>query len=185
MNLKVLALVSILILSIINLQAQESADNKTTTIGFELDAFPYISGGYYGSMWIGHNKMRYRGVIANVNTPDFILPDGFTNNEVQAYAAIADYFFQPGFKAWWIGAGLEYWKCTIQTDQQLSTGNYNQTIFTIGGGYVWKFYKNFYINPWVAAHARIGGETKVQVDGKEFNPANFIPEASLKIGWHF
>ena len=158
---------------------------KNTAIGFEVDALPYITGGYYGSVWVGHNKMRYRAIVTSIITPEFFLEDGFTNNKITAYTFITDYFFKPDFQKWWLGAGLEYWKGQIQTDAKLSTAKYNNAVFTVGGGYVWKFYKNFYVNPWAAGHVRIAGDNKVMVDGKQFKPPLFIPEVSLKIGWHF
>jgi hypothetical protein len=158
---------------------------KSTTIGAELDALPYITGGYYGSIWVGHNHFRYRAVIAKTEVPGFYVEDGFTNNEVQAYAAIVDYFFKPEFKGWWIGTGLEYWDSSIQTDAKLETAKYNNTVFTLGGGYVWKFYNNFYLNPWVAGHLRIAGDKDVSVDTSTFETPLFTPEFSLKLGWHF
>ncbi|MEK6155322.1 hypothetical protein WIW50_18785 [Flavobacteriaceae bacterium 3-367] len=164
------------------------ADNqstKNTTVGFELDAVPYIFKGYYGSVWVGHNHLRYRAVITKIETPDFVLEDGFTNNEMKVYATIVDYFFKPDFEGWWIGPGLEYWDATIQTDAKLETAEYNNIIFTLGGGYVWKFYKNFYLNPWVAGHLRIGGDKDVMVDQSTFETKLIIPEISVKLGWHF
>ena len=49
-----------------------------------------------------------------------MLEDGFTENKIHAYTLITDYFFQPGFQKWWVGAGFEYWKGQIQTDAKLS-----------------------------------------------------------------
>ena len=158
---------------------------RNTKVGFELDALPYITGGYYGSVWAGKKHFRYRAVITKIETPDFILDDGFTNNDIKVFAAIVDYFFKPEFEGWWLGTGLEYWDATIQTDAQINTAEYNNTVFTIGGGYVWKFYKNFYLNPWLAGHLRIGGDKEVLIDGSTFQPKLVIPEISLKLGWHF
>ncbi|WP_420399643.1 hypothetical protein [Flagellimonas sp.] len=158
---------------------------KKTTVGFELDAVPYLFEGYYGSVWVGHDHFRYRAVITKIETPSFILEDGFTNNEMKVYAAIVDYFFKPGFEGWWIGPGLEYWDATIQTDAKLETAAYNNTIFTLGGGYVWKFHKNFYLNPWAAVHLRIAGDKEVRVDQSLYETPLLIPEISLKLGWHF
>lgn len=129
--------------------------------------------------------MRYRAIVTKITTPDFFLKDGFRNNEIQSYTAIADYFFKPEFKKWWVGAGLEYWKGSIQTDAKLLTAKYSNTIITAGTGYVWKFYKNSYINPWAALHASVAGESNVRVDDREFTPPAITPEISLKIGWHF
>ncbi len=144
-------LFSFLLLTIAHGQDTDEQAARTTA-GFELDAAPYLFNGYYASFWVGHDHFRYRAVITKIETPGFILEDGFTNNEMNVYAAIVDYFFKPGFEGWWIGPGLEYWDATIQTDAKLETAAYNNTIFTLGGGYVWKFHKNFYLNPWAAVH---------------------------------
>lgn len=156
-----------------------------TTVGFEVDALPFLTGGYYGSIWLGHNHFRYRAIITKATTPDFFLPKGFTNNKLMVYTVIADYFFAPHFEKWWIGAGAELWQEKIQTDAKRQTTSFTSTIATVGGGYVWKFYRNFYLNPWAGLHLRLGGTNQVIVDEKIFKPALLTPEASIKLGWHF
>lgn len=184
--MKTALVVSLLLLSVpAKSQEKNSSTGKPTTVGFELDALPYITRGYYASLWMGHNHMRYRAIITEVTTPDFFLEDGFTNNKIHVYAAIADYFFSESFEKWWAGAGVEYWKGQIQTNESPVTEKYNNTVITIGTGYVWKFYRNFYLNPWAAIHVRVAGEKSVKVYGEEFNPSALTPEISLKIGWHF
>lgn len=168
----------------ITISAQEKNDRKVT-VGYEIDALPFITGGYYGSMWLGSNHIRGRAVIAEAKIPSFLLDEGFIDNRIKAYALLADYFFNPGFESWWAGAGFEYWKGRIGTDAGINTEKYEQLMFTAGGGYVWKFHKTFYLNPWAGIHARIAGDNKVFVDEKEFKPAPVIPEVSVKVGWHF
>jgi hypothetical protein len=163
----------------------QSDSITTTTLGFELDALPYITGGYYASIWVGHKHFRYRAVVTKASTPDFFLEDGFTNNDLMVYAVIADYFFKPNFEKWWLGIGMEVWDEKIQTDAKMQTTAFTNTIATLGAGYVWKFYRNFYLNPWAAGHVRVGGNKNVKVDNKTFKPTLFTPEASLKLGWHF
>ncbi len=170
---------------IFNMVSAQQSKLQNTTVGFEVDVLPYITGGYYGSAWVGHKHIRYRAIVTKVTTPEFYLKDGFINNKIQAYTLIADYFFKPNFEKWWVGAGLEYWNGKIQTDAKISTAKYNNKIFTLGGGYVWKFYKNLYLNPWAAGHLRIAGNSKVFVDSKDYKPPIFTPEISLKVGWHF
>ena len=163
----------------------QTQPTHNSTVGFEVDLLPYLSGGYYGSVWVGHNHMRFRAVITQITSPDFIVESGFTNNRIQAYTAIVDYFFRPNYEKWWIGSGFEYWKQSIQTDAQTSTAYFDNTIFTLGGGYVWKIYKNFYLNPWAGIHIRIGGPGNVPIDGEEYKVPELTPEISVKIGWHF
>ncbi len=178
-------LVAFLVFSSVMANAQRSESTSSISIGVEADILPYITGGYYGSLWASKNHFRYRAVVTNVTTPDFMIKDGFTGNSMMVYAGLVDYFFENSPEKWWVGSGLEYWDAEIKTSQKLSTATFSQVMFTLGGGYIWKLYKNLYINPWAAAHLRLAGDKAVMVDGKEFKPSPFIPEASLKIGWYF
>jgi hypothetical protein len=155
------------------------------TIGTELDLLPYISGGYYVSLWYGKDHLRYRGVYARTNVPSFAVPDGFSNHELWAAAFIVDYFFKENFEGWWVAAGYEYWDSQIQTESGSHKLFYNNNIMTVGGGYVWKFADNFYLNPWAAGHILITGTGPFQMGDQTYTPSLFTPELSLKVGWHF
>ena len=161
----------------------QSVKKSKLNAGLEVDVLPYLTGGYYGSIWLSHNHLRYRAVLTQVTTPEFMLDEGFTNNDIKVYAVIADYFFKPEVDKFWVGMGVEYWKASIQTDLKGDQGRYNNTMFTLGGGYVWNLGKHLYLNPWVAIHLRIAGDSEVAVDEKIFKPAAVVPEGSLKIGW--
>jgi len=168
--------------------AQYSQDDSPVTrktVGFELDALPYATGGYYGSAWYGLDRLRFRTVVAKINTPSFALEDGYEDNWINAYVLLVDYFFDKNFRGFWVGAGFEYWDNEIEHEQETVTASYDNTIFTVGGGYVWKFHGNFYLNPWIAGHFIIAGDSDVQVGSRIFNPKGFTPEGSIKIGWHF
>lgn len=168
-----------------SLWGQNNKKSAAISIGTEIDALPYLTGGYYGSAWISKNHLRYRAVVTQITTPDFALQDGFTHNKMKVYALIADYFFKPRVDQWWIGAGVEYWDAEIQTDAKLEVAPYQNYVFTLGVGYVWKFYRNFYLNPWAAVHMRVGGDERVAVDDAIFKPTFLTLEGSLKIGWYF
>lgn len=183
--MKFICLLGLTLLTCSLYSQEKAASRRSVTIGIEADALPYITGGYYGSVWLGQKHVRYRAIVTKLTTPGFLVEDGFTNNRIQSYTGIVDYFFKPDFKKWWIGAGLEYWKGSIQTDAKISRATYNQTILTLGTGYVWKVYRNFYLNPWAAVHARISGDRHVTVDNQEFEPSKVTPEVSVKVGWHF
>lgn len=158
---------------------------KPATVGFELDVLPYATGGYYGSAWVGRGRIRVRPVVASTSLPDFFVEDGFRNAEVDAYAVIVDYFFRDGFRGFWVGAGAEYWENRVENEADGGTAEWNNTVATVGGGYVWKFAGNFYVNPWVAGHLVVGGPTSVTAGGATYSPKRFTPEASVKLGWHF
>ena len=164
---------------------QEKYERKAT-VGFEIDALPYFTGGYYGSAWLGfyNAKLRLRPVIAKSNIPDFILDEPYERNTIQVYALVVDYFFKKDFKGFWAGTGMEFWDGEIENNHA-ETSTYYSWIYTLGGGYVWKFWKNMYLNPWMAAHINVGGNKNIPVGGDIYKPALFTPEISLKLGWHF
>ena len=168
------------------LQAQKTDQKSKLTIGTELDLLPYVSNGYYASVWFGldNQKMRIRPVLAKTELPDFMLDDEFNRNTIKAYAVVVDYFFKPNYKGVWIGSGFEYWDGEIE-DQVKNTNGYDAWVHTLGAGYVWKFWDNLYINPWVAGHLRIAGDKRVQVGNEIYKPKRFTPEISIKIGYHF
>ncbi len=158
---------------------------RTTTVGLEVDALPFISGGYYGSAWLGNKRVRLRGIVTQTTLPSFLVEDGFENADLDVYAVIADYIPRDGFRGLWVGAGIEYWRNTIDNEINGATAGWDNTVATLGAGYIWKFAGNFYLNPWAAAHLIVAGHTDVSVGGASYNPKRFTPEASLKLGWHY
>ena len=167
--------------------AQQAEENqKSYRIGTELDILPYATGGYYFSAWYGWNdyQFRIRPVVAKVNVPDFYIDDKFQNNKIFATALIVDYFFKPNFEGFWIGSGFEYWQNSIENKSSVKV-DYNAFVFTLGGGYIWKFYKDFYVHPWAAGHLLIGGDKEVKVGDETFKPQIFTFEGSIKLGWSF
>ena len=172
-----------LFVTVIPAAGQPKTDRMTA--GIELDVLPYATGGYFIGAWAGKKKIRVRALMASVNKPDFIVPEGFTNNKVKAYALLGDYFLKDNWRGWWLGGGLVYWDSSIQSDAQLSTVTYQNILLNGSLGYSWKFWGNFYVSPWAGMHLRVGGASSVTVDGKSFNTPLLNPEASIKIGWHF
>jgi hypothetical protein len=164
-------------------QAQDST-RKGIIVGLEQDVLPYATGGYFAGVWAGKGHMRVRTIMARVHKPDLIVKENFTNNKVTAYAILGDYFLKEDWKGWWAGAGLVYWKSSIQPDTRLQTVHYENLLLNGSIGYNWKLYRNFYVGPWAGMHLRIGGDKKVTADGKSFVPPLLNPEASVKVGWH-
>ena len=165
-------------------KAQETPKQKIT-IGVEQDLLPYATGGYFAGAWVGKNKVRLRALVARVHKPDFVVKKGFTNNNVSAYALVADYFLNQNWKGWWAGTGLVYWSSSIQTDQKTSTVQYRNWLLNGSIGYNVPLYRNFYASPWAGMHLRAGGARRVVVDGRTFTPPLLNPEASLKVGIFF
>ena len=179
-------LIMMIISSVMYSQGNESKSLIRT--GFEIDALPYITGGYYFSAWGGYEKFRLRGVITNINSPDFIIPDGFEDLETDVVTVIVDYFplaQKNEYEKWWVGVGLEYWKNSVVNSLDKSSAKYDNMIATLGGGYVWKIWGNLYLNPWAAVHLPITGTSSIKIGNSDYKLEKFLYEASLKLGWYF
>ncbi len=158
---------------------------QRVSIGIEQDVLPYVTGGYYFGAWAGTSHVRARALLAHVNKPDFIVPNGFTTNIVTAYALVGDYFLKTNWEGWWLSGGVVYWDSSIQSNQKLSTVRYENFLVNGSVGYNWRFAKHFYVSPWAGIHLRVGGATNVSVDGTSFGTPVLTPEASVKVGWVF
>ncbi len=160
-----------------------SADFKFG-VGTELDALPFISGGYYSSIWIGIENFRIRPVITETEIPSFAVAKGFENHELNVKAIIFDYCFGDNFDEWWIGVGYENWDNNIRSKKSSVTKQFSNNILTIGAGYIYKFWGNLYVNPWVALHY-LTNNREVKIADEVLKNSVLTPEISLKIGYNF
>lgn len=161
------------------------------TVGVAIDLLPPILSatagdfGYSAQLWYGYKKFRVRGVIAGFSTPDKITGnDDFTNLKTTATALIFDYFLKKNFKGWWFGAGMEQWNNNITSNLNDQDYHFKNYVATAGSGYIFKVYKNFYIEPWGALHYVMDNNT-IAVENTEYKTKKIQGELSCKIGWHF
>jgi hypothetical protein len=167
---------------------QKQSDPGAWKFGSEIDLLPYVTKGYYGSAFMGHNGWRFRGVAARSTTPSCLVTNGFKEKRTDAYALLVDRFFgtrRQKLEGFWIGGGGEYWRNRIRTEASPEFAHYNNFVLTAGGGYVWKFSRHFYVNPWAGGHFVAAGERKIQVSGKTYEQPVVTPEASVKFGFTF
>jgi hypothetical protein len=160
------------------------AADRTWMVGTELDVVPYASGGYYLSLIGGVGKLRGRIVRTELTVPDFVTDDAFTDDDREVDAVILDIYFRRDFVGWWIGPGLERWTGDVTEEATSVRESYRTDIFTIGGGYTWRFSKHFYLNPWGAVHVPIGGDRDVEFVEDTFE-IDATPEVSVKLGIRF
>lgn len=158
-------------------------------LGLELDALPYILGGYFGAITFGKNSVSLRLLIAgNATKPDFIIPSDFTNNKLDAYAVLLDFpIFQPKKyyeNKFWLSFGLVKWNSSIENKQDHAISNYSNTLLSLGMSYQYFLSRNFYISPWIGMHIRVAGESEIPVGNKTYNVPLFNPEASIKFGYN-
>lgn len=161
-------------------QAQEELK-----MGVELDVLPYLTGGYFGAVWVGKGHFRARALIAKVNMPEFITPDEFTDNTIHAYALVGDYFFKKEQVGLWIGAGIVLWDGSIKDEQKLDKASYQSYLLNGSAGYVFNLSQRFYLSPWGGLSLRVAGDNDIFVNGNEYKPPFLNPELSLKFGYKF
>lgn len=161
------------------------------TVGVAIDLLPPIISaaadnfGYSAQLWYGYNKLRVRGVIAGFAMPDKLMGnDNFKDLKTTAAALIFDYFLQNNFKGWWFGTGVEMWNNSITSKIDSQDYYFRDYVATAGSGYIFKVYKNFYVEPWGALHYVLNDE-KVTVGETGYKTKKFQGEVSLKVGWHF
>ena len=156
--------------------------SRDWTIGTELDVFPYATGGWYASLFGGYKNIRIRGVVAKSFLPSFVRAEGIEEQRVNAYAGVVDFVFGPQFSEWWLGFGYEYWDTRYTSAD--GTADVTNSVLTVGGGYIWHFWKGFFLNPWVAAHVVLDATDRINVGSVGVTPAGVLPEVSLKLGWN-
>lgn len=162
----------------------DQTSNKLN-FGLELDVLPYATGGYFGAGWVGKDKWRGRALFGDVNKPDFVTKEGFTNHHIKAYAVLLDRFLKNDWKGWWIGAGPVYWKSNIQSEDSNATKNFDNFLLNGSLGYNFTLYKNIYISPWAGLSLKVGGNDEFVLDNKAYNLPLLNPEASIKFGISF
>jgi len=159
-------------------------------LGVNLDLLPTALSaangklGYAPQVWLGIGHARVRFVGAHLEPPDLFAfaPAGFRKPTTTVFASIIDYTFGAEFDRWWVGSGFEVWQNTISHDDVSGTARWISTVFTVGGGYIWRFTESFFLDPWAGAHVVLNPQT-VSLGPFDFKPSPFQGEVSLKIGW--
>lgn len=173
------------------LKSQADSISTKQTVGVAIDLLPpFMSAatgnvGYSAQLWYGCKKYRIRGVIAGFTMPDKLMGnDDFKDLNTTATALIFDYLLKNNFKGWWFGTGLEMWNNTITSKINNQDYDLKDYVATAGSGYVFKVYRNFYVEPWGAIHFVMNDENATVGDTR-YKTKKFQGEVSLKIGWHF
>jgi hypothetical protein len=194
---------SIIGLSLVPLksQAQEQASTpkpemvgkkeaNQLALGLTVDLLPIAlsaTAGEFGmssQVWLGVDHLRFRLVGARLSQPNWLAAkDGFRNQRTTVGALIFDYVFGDHFDKWWVGTGIEVWRSSIgHEDAEQQRASWTNAVGTVGAGYIWPVFGNFYIEPWGAAHVVLN-DPPIRLKGKTYEPLPVMGEVSLKVGW--
>lgn len=165
----------------VQLHAQDSSQHRWQG-GAELDVLPYALGGYFAAGWVGKHQTRIRLLTADVRKPDLTTTKGFTQHRIHTYALVADYFFKPDWKGFWIGGGAVLWNSTIREKNSLASASFRNYLLNGSAGYHYRFGKRWYCSPWAGISLRVGGDKNVLVGLSRYTLPLLNPEASLKLG---
>jgi hypothetical protein len=161
-------------------------------LGLQLDLLPTLlsaahgKAGYAPQIWLGIEPVRVRLISAHLQPPDGFAgaPKGFRDLTTTVMAVVFDYTFGSRFDGAWLCSGVEVWQRSIRHPQVSGTARWSNTVFTFGGGYIWRFAGDFYLDPWAGVHAILDSHP-VWLGDHRFKPRPIEAEASLKVGWFF
>jgi hypothetical protein len=187
--------VQVVLLASLLLGRARAADAPPPTsraaFGAEVDLLPVVLSAVEGQLggginvWAGRDRVRLRAVGTYLAFPEGALtPSGFQDRRLTVAAGIVDVFFQPGFSGPWLGTGLEYWWNEIASPAGPGTASWSSWVVTLGGGFVWKFWRGVYLNPWAAGHLLLS-QPEVSLHGATWKPQRLTGEVSLKVGCQF
>jgi hypothetical protein len=171
-------------------ERQQETRLPPMAIGLQLDLFPTVISavngelGYAPQVWLGIGHARLRLIGAHLEPPDGLAfaDDGFENPTTTSFAVTIDYTFGDHFDGFWIGGGFELWQRTIEHRDVAAKAAWTSTVATFGGGYIWRFAGNVFLDPWLALHATLNPES-VFLGTYGYDPAPIVASASVKIGW--
>ncbi len=158
-------------------------------IGFQLDLFPTVVSaangklGYAPQIWLGIDHLRLRLIGAHLEPPDaFAFDDDFEDPTSTVFATVIDYTFGERFDGWWVCGGFELWQRTVRHEASGTKLDWTSAIATLGGGYIWRFAGDFYLDPWAGVHVTLNPQT-VRSAAVEYEPPPVVANASVKLGW--
>jgi hypothetical protein len=175
----------LLLFALISNGVCQCSEKSRLTVGIEQDLLPYVTGGYYAAAWIGKGHFRGRALPARVKKPDLIVPEGFDDNWVTAYAVLGEYFLKEDWQGWSVSTGFVYWQNSIELEGGSRREDYDTYLINGSLSYSFKIYRHFYVSPWAGLHLKVGGPDTITIDGQSFDQPLINPEASIKFGVYF
>lgn len=182
-NLIRIVIVVVLLVPVTGMAAESSPAGGVT-----VDLLPTLlsasagAGGGALQVWGAKGHWKGRLVGASLTLPDEMDgSDAFENKRLRVAALIVDYTFGSNHDGFWLGGGVERWMTSIDHTASGLTLDGDETVLTLGGGYIW-YLGAIEVNPWFAMHHSLD-PLDATLAGSRYHPNPFSIEASLKLGW--
>jgi hypothetical protein len=105
----------------------------------------------------------------------------FYKNNINSFSLMAEYIFGDNFDGFFIGSGFGIWQNTISHKYLNGKGSCTMPLFTLEGGYIWKFYKNLYLEPCLALDIMLTRQT-ISIYRFTYKPLSIAGEITIKFG---
>jgi hypothetical protein len=168
-----------------------AARPRGPALGFQLDLFPTVisavngKAGYAPQLWVGIEPVRLRLITAHLEPPNSLTFDPeVVKPMLTVLATTLDYTFGKNLDGVWLGAGTEAWFQRARAKDGSGQAAWTSAVFTVGGGYIWRFAGNFYLDPWLGLHWILNSQRHA-VGNVQYSPAALSLSASVKVGWFF
>lgn len=157
-------------------------------LGVNLDFFPTVLSAVDGEFglsiqpWFGIDRFKLRLNITHMRIPDSLVATRyFHKNSANTFSLVFEYCFGSNFDGFTVGGGVGVINNMVSHRYFNRKGNSITPFVTIEGGYIWRFYRNLYIEPCLALDVMVTGQ-KIKVWGFDYKPLPVTGEISLKFG---
>lgn len=159
----------------------------TFNYGIEADVLPYFNKGYNFSVWISYH--RFKGLIdwALKYPADFVVDENYTDLRYKSTSFYLQYYpISNSLKLdkLWFGTGLSFWSNKVKYSGNGSEGTFDNLMLNASVGFLVFVTKGFYLNPYLSGHLLIFGERTPAIGGAIYHAQKFVPEISVKLGYH-
>lgn len=171
---------------------ESTAPHRThrMALGVNIDPFPTVLSavdrefGLSIQPWFGVDNLKIRLDIAHFRIPnDCVATRYFKRNNVNAFSLTFEYAFGAHFDGFIVGAGIGMWQDSVSHRYFNESATVVRPFVSIEGGYIWKFYKNLYIEPCLALDVMLTRRT-LSVVWCRYTPLPVAGEITLKFGMY-
>lgn len=163
-------------------------DNSEPKFGAEIDILPYFNKGYDFSLWFGYYLFKAQINWSLKYPAEFVVDKGFSDLRYKSTSLHLQYFpvaDNPILDKLWFGAGIDFWSNKVKNSLTNVVGTFNNFLLSTSVGFLVFVYDKFYLNPYLSGHLLLFGDKSVYIGGTIYDIQKFVPEISVRAGYHF